>query len=172
MRKVILGQDIEGNLSGSKGVTMDNFSISMKGWWKMVISHLKHSYLNWKMNPYRRKILQFFIFFSIFFCEFGFSWLSFGLNRMIQVHDMTINFSFFSSFVLMIRLLRATMHAIDDLPDWGISSHVRIVLKGWSVSSRVVHVISVQRKDMAQKISTYVSKKRGYGLKDCWYHFC
>ena len=28
MWRVILGQDIEGNLSGSKGVTMDNFHIS------------------------------------------------------------------------------------------------------------------------------------------------
>ena len=33
MWRVILGRDIEGNLSGSKGVTRDNFSISVKGWW-------------------------------------------------------------------------------------------------------------------------------------------
>ena len=28
------------------------------------------------------------------------------------------------------------------------------------------------KKGMAKKCSTNVSKKRGYGSKDCWYHFC
>ena len=66
--RVILGQDIEGNLSGSKGVTMDNFSISVKGWWKMTISHLKHNYLNWRANPCRRKMIAVFHhFFNTFF---------------------------------------------------------------------------------------------------------
>ena len=55
MWRVILGRDIKGNLSGSKGVNIDNFSISVKGWWKMVISYLKHSYLNWRANPCRKK---------------------------------------------------------------------------------------------------------------------
>ena len=68
--------------------------ISVKGWWKMAIFHLKHSYLNWRVNPCKRKRLQFFIFFWIWL-----SWFSFGLNRIIQVHDMTINFPFFFSFI-------------------------------------------------------------------------
>ena len=63
MWRVILGRDIEGNLSGSKGMTMDNFSISVKGWRKMSISHLKHSYLNWRANPCRRKKIAVFHFF-------------------------------------------------------------------------------------------------------------
>ena len=43
---------------------------------------------------------------------------------------MTINFSFCSFFfVLMIRLLRETTCAIDDLPDWSTTPHVKIVLK-------------------------------------------
>ena len=66
MWRVILGRDIEENLSGSKGVTVDKKFLSVKGWWKMVISHLKHSYLNWRANPCRRKRLQFFIFFHNF----------------------------------------------------------------------------------------------------------
>ena len=98
--KVILGRDIEGNLSGSKRVTMDNFSISVKGWWKMIISHLKHSYLNWRANPCRRKMIAVFHhFFNTFFFWIWLSWFSFGLNRIFQVHDMTINFSFCSFFL-------------------------------------------------------------------------
>ena len=95
MWKVILGRDIEGNLSGSKGVTMDNFSISVKGWWKMVISHLKHSYLNWRANPYRGKRLQFFIF-SNFFFEFGF--LDFHLDSIEFFKCMTWQSIFLFSF--------------------------------------------------------------------------
>ena len=57
MWRVVLDQDIEGNLSGSKGVTMDNFFLSVRGWWKMAISHLKHSYLNWRVIPCRRKMI-------------------------------------------------------------------------------------------------------------------
>ena len=45
--------------------------ISVIGWWKMVISHLKHSYLNWKVNPCRRKMIAVFHrFLNIFFLAF------------------------------------------------------------------------------------------------------
>ena len=40
-------------------------------------------------------------------------------------------FFFSLFFILTICLLQATMSAIDDLPSRSISSHVRIVLKGW-----------------------------------------
>ena len=65
------------------------------GWWKMVISHLKHSYLNWKVNPCRKKNG---CSFSSFFNTFWLSWFSFRLNRIFQVHDMKINFSVSCSF--------------------------------------------------------------------------
>ena len=87
MWMVILGRDIERNLSGSKGVTMDNFSISLKGWWKMAISHLKHSYLNWRATPYRNKWFVFMQFFSTHFFEFDF--LDFCLDSINIFKCMT-----------------------------------------------------------------------------------
>ena len=107
----------------------------------MTISHLKHSYLNWRANLCRG-----------FFFWIWLSWFSFGLNRIIQVHDMTINFFLFS-FVLMIRLLRATTHAIDDLPSRSISSHVKIVLKGWPFDPKVFISFLSTKRVMAQKCS-------------------
>ena len=148
MWRVIPGRDIKGNLSGLKGVTMDNFSISVKEWWKMIISHLKHSYLNWRANPCKRKRLQYFFQKKIWI---WLPWFSFGLNRIFQVHDMTINFSF-CSFVLMIRLLWATTHAINGLQNWSIISHVGIVLGRVVFWFKVVHVISVQRKKYGSKV--------------------
>ena len=93
--RVIFGQGIEGNLSSSKGVTMDNFSISVKGWWKRAISHLKPNYLNSRAVPCRRKMIAVFIIFFNTFFWIWLSWFSFGLNRIFQVHVMKINFSFF-----------------------------------------------------------------------------
>ena len=136
MRRVILGRDLEGNLSGSKGVTMDNFPISVKGWWKMTISHLKHSYLNWRVNPCKRKRLQFFIFFQIFF-EFGFFFLfSFGLNRIFKCMTWQSIFLFILLFIhffslFLNGLLWAMSPVVDDLPAWSIFFHMRIVLKGF-----------------------------------------
>ena len=124
----------------------------------MTIFHFKHGYLNWRSIPCRRKmIVVFHHFFNKFFWIWLF-WFSFGLNRIFQVHDMTINFSFFlfSSFVLMIRLLRATTHAIDDLSDWSTTPHVRIILK------RVVFWF--------KGCSRHFCPKKGYGSKV--FHLC
>ena len=66
----------------------------MKGWWKMVVCHLKHSYLNWRAIPCRKRIdcvYEIFIFNTFWIWS---SWFSFGLNRISQVHDMTIKFLF------------------------------------------------------------------------------
>ena len=148
---------------------MDNFSISMKGWWKMAISHLKHSYLNWRANPCRRKRLQFFDFFKFFWIWL--CWFSFGLNRIFQVHDVTINFSFF--FFFFFRSHDSSTPGNNACHRWPSrlkhhSSCENWFEKGSSFGSRVVHVISVQKKGMAQKCSIYVSKERGYGSKGYW----
>ena len=98
--------------------------------------------------------LQFFIIFSTFFLDS----LDFHLDstRIFQVHNMTINFSFvlfFAFFILTICLFRATMHAIDGPPSWSISSHVRIVLKGWPFGPKFfISFLSIKRV-MAQECS-------------------
>ena len=116
-----------------KGETIRWFSTSVKEWWKLAIFHFKRNYLNWRVIPCRKKNDLYLCSFSSFSQHFFFaSWFLFRLNRIFQVHDMTINFSFvlFFFFILTICLLRATMLAIDGLPSRSISSHVRIILKG------------------------------------------
>ena len=121
----------------------------MKGWWKITVFHLKHSYLNWRVISCRRRTNCIYaIFFSTFF-EFGFLDFLFELNRISQVHDMTINFFYFFSTTC---LLRTTMHTIDGFIGWSTISQVGIVLKGSSFGQRVVHVISVQKKDYGSKV--------------------
>ena len=61
----------------------------------MVIFHFKHSHLNWRVIPCKRRwfvFMRFFIIFSTFF--FWLSWFSFRLNLNFQVHDTTIIFLF------------------------------------------------------------------------------
>ena len=72
--------------------------------------------------------------------HFFVAWFLFRPNRIFQVHDMTINFSFvFLFFVFfVVCLLRATTHIIDDLLDWSISSHMRTVLRGLAFGSRLL----------------------------------
>ena len=104
----------------------------------MAIYHLEHSYLNWRAIPCGRKwfvFMQFFILFSTFFFCFLDSCL--GLIEFYQVHDMTINFFIF--FMLMICLLRATMHILDGLPAWSISSHMRTRFERVSLWFEVYH---------------------------------
>ena len=91
-----LGRGRERNLSGSKMVTIDNFILVM-GWWKMAISHLKHGCLNWRAIPCREKMICVCAAFHHFFW-IRLSWFSFRLNRIFQVHDMTINFLLFFFF--------------------------------------------------------------------------
>ena len=97
----------------------------------MAIFHFKHSYLNWRVFPCRREMICVYAFFSAFFR------FMFGLKRISQVHNMTINFSFsfihsFFFFFFVNCLFWATSHVVDGFPAWNISSHVRIVLK-WLV---------------------------------------
>ena len=67
----------------------------MKDWWKMAIFHFKHSYLDWKIIPCKRRNDLCFCSFSSF-CQYFFfaSWFLFRPDQNFQVHDMTINFSF------------------------------------------------------------------------------
>ena len=98
-------------------------------------------------------LCSFFIIFSTFSQHF-FSWFSFRFNQNFQVHGVTINFSFvlfFSFFILTICLLRATMPAIDGLPSWSISSHMRIVLKGWLFGPKLFISFLSKERIMAQK---------------------
>ena len=112
----------------------------------MAIFYFKHSYLNWRVIPCRRRMICVFVAFSSFSQHF-FSWFSFRLSRIFQVHDMTINFSFvFFLLFFTICLLRATMHAIDGLPSWNISSHVRICFEKVGFWFEVARITSIQRK--------------------------
>ena len=88
MWRVTLGRDIERNLSSSKGVTMDNFFISLKGWWKMAISHLKYSSLYWRTIPYKRKMICVYAIFSSFSQHF-FGFLDFRLDSIEFFKCMT-----------------------------------------------------------------------------------
>ena len=88
--------------------------------------------------------------FHHFFNIFLLSWFLFRLNRIFQVHDMTINFSF---FIVTICLLRATTSAIDGLPSRSISSHVRIVLKGWPFGPKLFISFLSTKRVMTQKCS-------------------
>ena len=60
----------------------------------MVIFHFKHSYLNWRAIPCKRRNDLCFCSFFVFSTPSFFPWFSFRLSRIFQVHDMTINFSF------------------------------------------------------------------------------
>ena len=95
--------------------------------------------------------MQFFIIFSTFF----FDSLDFHLDstQNFQVHDMTINFSFilFFFFILMICLLWAMMHAIHGPSGWSISSHMRIILKGWPFGPRLFISFLSKERIVAQK---------------------
>ena len=83
---------------------MDNFSISVKGSWKMVIYHLKHSYLNWRANPYKRKmIVVFHHFFQHIFLNLAFLIFVWTQSNFSSAwHD---NQFFFCSFSFLFREL-------------------------------------------------------------------
>ena len=85
------------------------------------------------------------IIFSTFFL------FSFRLNRIFQVHDMTINFSFVFAFFRSHGLSTSGNNdAIDGFPSWSITSRARIVLAfGLLVQSCLYHYC--QQKVMAQK---------------------
>ena len=96
--------------------------------------------------------LQFFIIFSTFFLA---SWFLFRLDRIFQVHDMTINFSFVLFFFFLffsICLLRATTHAINGLPSCSISSQCKDYFGRLAFWSKVVYIISVNKKGYGSKV--------------------
>ena len=134
---------------------MDNFFSSVMGWWKMAISHLKHSYLNWRVIPCKRKTI---CVYHNFFQHFFWTWLSWLLFRLIKFFKCMIwqSFSFFVHFFFFSFswscLFRATTHVIDNLSDWSITSDERIVLKRVGFWSKVVRTSSVQKRIMAQKV--------------------
>ena len=115
----------------------------MVGWWKTAISHLKHSYLNWRAIPYRRKMICVYAVFFIIFSTFFFNFLDFRLDLIDFSSAWHRNqfFFFFYSFVFFFffnGLLWATSHVIDGLPAWIISSYMRIVLKGLAFGSKLL----------------------------------
>ena len=85
---------------------------------------------------------------------FSLSWFLFRPDRIFQVHDMTINFSFVLFFIhfslFFISLLWAMSHVVDGLPAWNISSHMRTVLKGLAFSSRLL--VSFLSKGYGSKV--------------------
>ena len=125
---------------------MDNNFLSVRGWWKMAISHLKHSYLNWRVIPCKRKMICVHVVFHHFLNIFWFLDSCLGLIEFSSAwHDN----QFF--FILTICLLRATMHAIDGLSSRSISSRVRIILKGWPFGPKLFRPFLSKERIMAQK---------------------
>ena len=130
----------------------------------MAIFHFKHSYLNWRVIPYKRRIIC--VFFAVFhhfvnifllldshldLVEFSkcMTWQSIFLLLFVFLFFLFFcffAFFFFHFLVLMACPLRATTHAIDDLSSRNISSHVRIILKGLAFWFEVARITSVQRK--------------------------
>ena len=116
----------------------------------MVISHLKHSYLNWRAIPCRRRMVCVYAFFHHFFD------LCLDSNEFLQCIIWQSIFFFFYSFIFSFFvncLLWATTHVIDGLPTWSISSYVRIVLKGWPFGPKLFISFLSQEKIMARKRS-------------------
>ena len=74
---------------------------------------------------------------------------------------MTINFSFFSFFVLMIHILQATTHAIDDLPDWSTTPYVRIVLKRGGLLVQRLFMSFLSKKRVWLKSVPLMSARKG-----------
>ena len=166
MWRVILGRDIERNLSSSKWVTMDNFSILVKGWWKMAISYFKHSYLNWRAILYRKPMIYVYAAFSTHvFLNLAFLIFVWTQSNFSSAwHDNQFFFLFF------FRSHDLSTLGNDAYHRWPFnlkhhSSCENCFENESSFGSRVVHIISVQRKGMAQKCFIYVRKEKGYGSK-------
>ena len=131
---------------------MDNFHIS-DGWWKTTVFHLKHSYLNWRASLCRRKMI---CVHAIFHHFLELDSLDFHLDlikflKCVIWQSIFLFSLLFLFFVLMVCLLRATTHVIDGPPSWSISSHVRIVLKGWPFGSKLFRSFLSKERIMAQK---------------------
>ena len=133
----------------------------MKEWWKMAIFHFKHSYLNWRVIPCKRRMTCVYVIFYSFFSTF-FSWIwlscfSFRFSQIFQVHDMTIIF-FFVFFLLFSfsrshGLFTSSNNAYHRWPfrlEHLFSCEDRLVkLAFWS---KVVYIVSVQREDYGSKV--------------------
>ena len=115
----------------------------------MAIFHLKYSYLNWKAIPCKRKMTCVFVVFSSFF----FQPLFLFLVEFFKCMTWQSIFLLFFFVYFVVCLLWATTHTIDDLPSWSISSHVRIVLRGWPFGPKLFISFLSKEKIMAQKRS-------------------
>ena len=108
----------------------------------MVISHIKHSYLNWRAIPYRKQMICVYAAFFQHILWIWLSWFLFGLSRIFKCMTwQSIFFLFFYSFIFFFFLngpLWAMSHVVDGLPTWNISSHMRIILKGLAFGSRLL----------------------------------
>ena len=109
---------------------MDNFSISVKGWWKMAISHLKHGYLNWRAIPCKENDLYLCSFSSFsqyfFLTLLIFIWTQLKFFKCMTWQSIFLFAFFFFSFSWSVYF----GHIINGLPTWSTSSYVRIVLRG------------------------------------------
>ena len=82
----------------------------------MAIYHLEHSYLNWKVIPRKKNYLYLCSFFNLFFL------FLFGLSRIFQVHDMTINFSFAFFYSFFFEWSTPTSKLITSAAGWSYIS--------------------------------------------------
>ena len=103
----------------------------------MAISHLKHSYLNWRAIPYkkRNKLCLCNLLFQ-HFLNLAFLILVWTRSNFSSAwYDNQISFScffflFFFFLVLKTCLLWAMTHTLNGFPGWSTISHARIILKG------------------------------------------
>ena len=95
---VILGRVIERKLSGSKGRLSDHFSTSVKKWWKMAISHLKYSHLDWRAILCKKRMTCVYAIFSSFSQHFFLTLLIFIWTQLEFFKCMTWQSIFLFAF--------------------------------------------------------------------------
>ena len=148
----------------------------MKGWWKMTISHLKHSYLNWKAIPCRKrnKLCLCNLLFQ-HFLNLAFLILVWTRSNFSSAwYDNQISFScffflFFFFLVLKTCLLWAMTHTLNGFPGWSTISHARIILKGsfFFCLGLFIPFLLVKKWVMAQKgcPDRFYQQEKGLWLK-------
>ena len=134
----------------------------MRGWWKMAIFHLKHSYLNWKVIPCKREMIRVYaIFHHFFFAFFDLLDSHLGLLEFFTCMTWQSFFLFFFFHFFLTHLLQVTTRAIEGLSDWSITSQYGDSFGKMVFWSKIVYIISIQKRIMAQKM---VSKYHGLGI--------
>ena len=121
------------------------------GWWKMAIFHLKHSYLNWRAIPCRRRMVCVYAFFIIFLI---YVWTQ--MNFSNAWYDNQFSFLFIHSFFLFFRGL--SILGNDPCYRWSSNLEASLLMwglfwKGWFLVQRLFMSFLSKERIMARKYS-------------------